>query len=127
MSHLYRVLSPTVSRVVVFAAALMISADSAAERVARGQLSGLLADCDKARQSRLEPIRREKIAACQERGKQKSYCEHRYQDYGERGFRIASDNVIGLFWDLPICEKAIAAERYFARNPRAQEFDYQPL
>ncbi len=105
---------------------LVVAAESNAEQIKREDLPALLSDCDQARQAKLKPARENQIAKCLERGKQAEYCERRYRDYGERVHRLNSDNVTGLFWDLPICEKAIAAQRYFGRNPAQDTFEYQP-
>ncbi len=105
---------------------LLHPATASAESVSRDQLPNLLAQCQQARQTKLAPLRRSQIERCIQRGLQAEHCEQRYRDYGERIQRQGSDNVIGLFWDLPECEKAIAAERYFAQNPAKDRFDYTP-
>ncbi len=107
-------------------AGVLGAAGAGAETITRDQLSTLLADCNRARQEKLTVAQDAQIKACVERGWQLDYCEHRYEHYGERIERPNTTNVVGLFWDLPICEKAIAAERYFAIHPAKQTFEYIP-
>lgn len=99
---------------------------TAAETLHRDQLGALLSQCQQAREQKLAPLRAEQIEKCLARGRQQDYCERRYQEYGERIVRPSSENTVGLFWHLPECEKAIAAERYFGRNPSQEQFEYSP-
>lgn len=107
-------------------ALVLIGVPSQAETIARSELDGLLAECDRQRQAKLKPHRDAKIAECVDKGKQQDYCQRYYADYGERIQRSGPGSTVGAFWNLPVCEKAIAAERYFGKNPGKRSFDYTP-
>ncbi len=58
--------------------------------------------CEVARENKLAPLRQQNIEECvNKEGKDRSYCETFYSDYGAR-----SGNRAPLFYDLPKCEEA---------------------
>lgn len=107
---------------VALAAMLLVSLAAQAETVKRSELDGLLSSCDSQRQAKLKPHRDAKVAECIDDGKQREYCQQYYADYGERMHRRGPGSTVGAFWNIPICEKAIAAERYFGMNPGKKTF-----
>jgi len=76
------------------------------------RVDALNARCEAARQARLEPIRRQKIAQC-EAGPDKpaAGCAVYYSTYGDNSNRANRSVVRGLFYDLPECRQARNATR----------------
>lgn len=107
---------------VIGALSLLVAGASIAEEVHADQVEDLLAQCQAERQARIEPLRQEAIQSCVSDGRgELDYCERFYRDYGER----TAGGTPAMFWDLPICIKADAAERYFKMNPGSKRFNYQ--
>ena len=102
--------------------AAMIAWPSMAEEITRDQVDVLMAECQSERQAHIEPLRQQAIEECLEKGRgDRDYCARYHRDFGERSAHGAP----AMFWDLPVCVKADAAERYFRMNPRSQTFDFQ--
>ena len=102
---------------------LMLVPRAFAQEVSADEAVALMEECQRQRQENIAPLREEAIETCMtERGDDRETCERRNRNYGERthGGRQA-----GLFWDLPACEKAVAAERYFRMNPGQKTFTYE--
>ena len=105
------------------AIALLLSGRAYAEDIARGDVDALMAECQTQRQANIAPLREEAIEHCIEnRRNDREYCERYNRNYGER---TQGGTQRGLFWHLPACEKAVAAERYFRMNPGRQLFTYE--
>ncbi len=104
------------------AAALALGLPALAEVIQREDAAALMEQCQVERQVNIEPMRQAAIQDCvdNDRG-DRDHCERFYRDLGER----TAGGAPAMFWDLPICVKADAAERYFKMNPRSKSFDYQ--
>ena len=103
----------------------MIAASlSVAGEIRREDAEAVMAECQAERQRRIEPMRQEEITRCiEQRRGQRDYCERVNQDYGEV-MHTPNGIMPGLFWELPICERAFQAERHFQMNPRSQVYTY---
>ena len=111
---------------VVHALCLLVLFSGAVQgrEITRDQLDKALAECQAERQRQLEPLRQEEIERCLEsRRGDRAYCERYNRDFGEV-MQTVNGTRPGLFWDLPICEQAVAAQRHFNMNPRAKAFTY---
>jgi hypothetical protein len=95
-----------------------------AGEIARDNLDAAMAECQAERQQHIEPLRQEEIQRCVDsRRGDRAYCERFNRDFGEV-IQTANGTAPGLFWDLPVCERAEAARRYFGMNPRAKVYTF---
>jgi hypothetical protein len=99
-------------------ALVLFSSYGLCEDINRQQASELMAECHAQRQQNIEPLKQEAIEDCINRQlKDAEYCERFNRNFGERsptGTRPA------MFWDLPICQQALAADSYFKKYPGRQ-------
>jgi hypothetical protein len=93
----------------------LVSYFSFAEEITRQRLEELNQECQSEREQNIAPLREQAIEDCinKERKKQ-NYCKRYYRNLGEGP---AGGSPPGLFWWLPVCEKAFNAEKYFKMNP----------
>ena len=97
-------------------------ATAVADEVTRERAEELMTWCQKERAQKIAPLKDEAVERCVERqGLDRSSCERRNENYGER--RPGPNGMLpGMFWDSELCTKAVDAERYFRKNPRAQSY-----
>ena len=89
-----------------------------AVEVHRSDVDDMMEACQRERQRHIAPLREDAIQTCGNRGMQnRQECEHRNRDFGERGHNANGTTRPGLFWDLPLCQQADAASRFFRANP----------
>jgi hypothetical protein len=101
-------------------ALLLFSNHGLCEDITRQQVSGLMAECRAQRQQKIEPLKREAIDDCINRQRRDpEECERFNRTFGERS---PTGNTRAMFWDLPICEQAVAADNYFKKNPGRQVY-----
>ena len=95
-----------------------------AGEIRREDAAAAMEECQAERQRRIEPLRQQEIQRCvdQRRG-DREYCERFNRDFGEV---VHTPNGVmpGLFWELPVCERAFQAEKHFRMNPRSQIYSY---
>lgn len=97
-------------------AATLSALPSQAEDITRQQAEALMQQCQTERQQNLAPLKTQAIDDCVNvKNKDRAYCERYYQDMGEK--YADGRKGPGMFWSLPVCEKAIKAEKYFKQNP----------
>ena len=88
--------------------------------ITREDAEDLMAECQAQRETRIAPLRQEAIEDCLARGQgSRENCERRNTAYGQRS---VGGSRIGMFWDLPVCGKALEAEQYFRRYPGRQSY-----
>ena len=94
---------------------------SLTENINRDSVDELIADCQRERSQKIAPLRAQAIDDCiTNKRNDPEYCERFYRNYGERrGTRAA------MFWSLPQCEKAVAADNYFKMHPAAKVYSYE--
>ena len=101
---------------------LFFTQDAAAREVTSEEAVELMEECQRQREVHIAPLREQEIERCISGGRDRGHCERFNRDFGE-SYRLANGYwQQGLFWDLPVCEDAYAAERYFKMNPRARSF-----
>ncbi|MEM6581489.1 MAG: hypothetical protein AAF699_09460 [Pseudomonadota bacterium] len=89
-----------------------------AQEITRDEVPALLSQCQQQREARIAPLRTQAIENCvNEKRKDRSYCENYYRTYGNAKRRSNGTMMPGMFWDLPVCEQAVAAEKYFKKYP----------
>ena len=77
-------------------------------------------ECQRQRAENIAPLREQAIEDCvNNRRRDREFCENHNRNFGERR---AGGTLPGMFWNLPVCEQAVAAERYFRMNPRRNTF-----
>lgn len=96
-------------------ATLLIPAPTMAAEIDRAEAAALLEQCQAEREAGIAPLREQAIETCvSSEGRSREYCERYNRTFGER---TAGGTQRGLFWELPVCEEALDAERYFRMNP----------
>ena len=105
-----------VSRLYCTGIILTISTGSAAaDKVDREGAEALMAHCQQQRAQHIAPLKEQAIEDCLARNMQdREACERRHRHFGERQ---QGGMQVGMFWDLPDCQQATAAERYFRMYP----------
>lgn len=94
-----------------------------AVEVHRDDVDDMMEACQRERQRNLAPQREQAVERCVERRVQsREECERRNRDYGEARRNANGQHMPGLFWDLPLCQQAESARRYFSANPGAQTY-----
>lgn len=97
-----------------------------AETISRSQADTLMAECQEFRKQEIEPLKAIEIDKCiNEQGKEADYCTRFYNGYGETHTDPNGHLQIGLFWDSPICDKALSIEKYFKMYPGKDKFEYK--
>ena len=109
------------TRSLVFGACLLASgALLAAEEIHRDELDAWMEECQRQREENIAPLREEAIENCvTNQRRDREACERHNANFGERR---QGGTMPGLFWHLPVCEQAVAADRYFRMNPRRDTF-----
>jgi hypothetical protein len=96
-------------------ALLALNLNALAEEISREQVGELLQVCQAQRQQKIAPLKAEAIEDCvTRRGKDRDHCQRFNQNYGER---TTVGSRIGMFWDLPACQRAVNAQQYFQKYP----------
>ena len=91
-----------------------------AGNIDRAGAEALMAQCQQQRAENIAPLKEQAIEDCVARNlKTRDACERHNQNYGERTQGGAQG---GMFWDLPVCQDAVAAEKYCKMNPRSNHF-----
>ena len=96
---------------------------AAAKEITRGDALELMETCQTQRQENIAPLREQAIEDCVTRqGRDREHCESFNRTFGNARRRGNGTMIPGMFWDLPVCEKAVAAERYFRMNPSSRVY-----
>ena len=99
---------------------ILLSGHVFAEDITRQRAEALILECDSERKRNIAPYKEEAINDCiNNRKEDKSFCEEYYKNFGEGAGGGVNR---GMFWGLPVCEKAFSAEKYFRKNPRKQVY-----
>jgi hypothetical protein len=102
---------------------LLYASTGSSEEITREELGDLMTECQKQRQENIAPLKAKAIDECiNVKGKDPDYCERYHQNYGEV---THVGHGRGMFWNLPLCEKAVEAEKYFKMHPSKQVYSFQ--
>jgi hypothetical protein len=108
-------------RILISVVTISLSGFSYAGEVTREGAVELMEECQRQRQINIAPLRDEAIENCvTNQRRDREFCERHNRNFGERR---SGGTVVGMFWGLPECEQALAAERHFRMNPRSQLFN----
>lgn len=89
-----------------------------AVEVHRDDVPDMMEACQRERQRNIEPLRKQAVEDCVSKGmRSREDCERRNRNFGERMRNADGTTRPGLFWNLPLCQQADAADRYFRANP----------
>lgn len=100
--------------------------DQVDEEITRDGVVELMEECQRQRQEHIAPLREQAIEDCvTRRRRDREYCESYNRTFGNERTRPDGTTIAGLFWYLPVCEKAVAAERYFRMNPSSRSYNSQ--
>lgn len=99
---------------------MLLGAHGFAEDITRQQAEALMLECQSQRQQNIQPHKEKAIDDCiNKQRRDKDYCERYFRNFGERR---AGGTQPGMYWELPICEKATRAENYFKMYPGRQVY-----
>ena len=97
---------------------IILSGTVFAEEITRDGALELMEECQKQREENIAPLRDQAIEDCvTKQRRDREYCERFNRTFGNARPRGNGSMIPGLFWDLPVCQKADAADRYFRANP----------
>jgi len=81
-------------------------------------------ECQKLREENIAPLREQAIEDCvANKGRDREYCESFNRTFGNARPRAGGGMIKGMFWELPVCEQAVAAEKYFKMNPSSRSYN----
>jgi hypothetical protein len=102
---------------------IALSGFSAAEEITRDDALELIEACEKQREENIAPLREQAIEDCVTKQRRtREYCENFNRTFGNARPRGNGTMIPRMFWNLPVCEKSFAAERYFRMNPSSQVY-----
>jgi hypothetical protein len=102
---------------------MALSGFSAAEEITRDDALELIEACEKQREENIAPLREQAIEDCvTKRRRDREYCESYNRTFGNARPRGNGTMIPRMFWNLPVCEKYFAAQRYFRMNPSRQVY-----
>ncbi len=107
----------------VLASTLFATQYVQADSISRSQAETLMAECKLFRKQNIEPLKVVEIDKCIEQGKTSEKCDRFYEDFGETNLAGNGSLQLGLFWDSPICHKALTIEKYFKLYPGEALFE----
>lgn len=100
-----------------------LSALAYSEQITPAAAADLMEECQAQREQNIAPLREQAVEDCiVKKRRDRDYCESYNRTFGERRGIGGGRTVPGMFWDLPVCEKAVAAEKYFKMNPGSRAY-----
>ena len=105
-------------RILVAIITVALSVFAAAKEITREDASQLMVECQKQREENIAPLREQAIEDCvTQQRRDREYCVRFNRTFGNARPRAGGGMIPGMFWELPVCEQAVAAEEYFRINP----------
>ncbi|MEH6590950.1 MAG: hypothetical protein V7746_11860 [Halioglobus sp.] len=105
-------------------ATIVLSTAVFADKITPDGAVELMGECQAQREESIAPLREQAITDCvANKGRDQAYCESYNRTFGNARPRAGGGMIPGMFWDLPVCEKAVAAERYFRMNPGSRSYN----
>ena len=97
---------------------IILSGTVFAKEITRDGALELMEECQKQREENIAPLREQAIEDCvTKQRRDREYCERFNRTFGNARPRAGGGMIPGMFWELPVCQQAVAAERYFRMNP----------
>jgi hypothetical protein len=95
-----------------------------AKKITRDELPEFMKECQRQREENIAPLRTQAIEDCvAKQNSSRAHCERYNRTFGDRRQRTADGITPGMFWELPVCEQAVAAERYLKNNPDSESYN----
>ena len=117
-------MSKSIFQILVAIIAIALSGFVAAREITREDASELMVECQKQREDNIAPLREQAIEDCvTKQRRDRDYCESFNRTFGNARPRAGGGMIPGMFWELPICQDAFAAERFFRMNPGRQAYE----
>jgi hypothetical protein len=105
-------------KILVALVTLALSRFAAADEITQEGAVNLMEECQAQREQKIAPLREQAIEDCvSKKRRDRQYCESYNRTFGNAMARGNGTMIPGMFWNLPVCEKALAAQRYFRINP----------
>ena len=105
-------------------ATVVLSVAVFAEEITPEGALELMEECQKQREENIAPLRDQAIEDCvANKGRDREYCESFNRTFGNARPRAGGGMIKGMFWELPVCEQAVAAEKYFKMNPSSRSYN----
>lgn len=102
---------------------IIVSGAVFAEEITLDGALELMEECQKQREENIAPLREQAIEACvTNRRRDREFCESFNRTFGNARPRAGGGMIPGMFWELPVCEEAVAVERYFRMNPSSRSY-----
>ena len=103
---------------------ISLSVSAIAREITQDEALELMEDCQRQREENISPLRQQAIEDCvNNQRRDRDHCERFNRTFGNARPRGNGTMIPGMFWDLPVCEEAVAAERYFRMNPSSRVYD----
>jgi len=103
---------------------IALSVFASASDISREDASDLMEECQSQREESIAPLREQAIEDCvTKKRKDREYCESVNKTFGNARARKNGTMIPGMFWDLPVCEEAVAAEKHFKMNPSSRSYN----
>ena len=103
---------------------MALSVFVAAREITREEAQALMEECQRKREENIAPLREQAIEDCvTNQRRNREHCESFNRTFGHARPRGNGTMIPGMFWGLPVCENAVAAERYFRMNPGSRVYD----
>jgi hypothetical protein len=116
-------MSKSIFQILVAIITIALSGFDAAREITREDASELMVECQKQREENIAPLREQAIEDCvTKQRRDREYCERFNRTFGNARPRAGGGMIPGMFWELPDCQNAFAAQRYFRMNPSRQVF-----
>jgi hypothetical protein len=116
-------MSKSNGQILVAIVTMALSGFAAAEEITRDEALALMEECQKQREGNIAPLREQAIEDCvTNRRRDREYCERFNRTFGNARPRAGGGMIPGMFWEIPNCQNAFAAQRYFRMNPSRQVF-----
>jgi hypothetical protein len=116
-------MSQSSCRILVAVITIVLSGFAAARETTREGALELMEECQLQRGNNIAPLREQAIEDCvTKQRRDREYCERYNRTFGNARPRAGGGMIPGMFWGLPVCEQAVAAERYFKMNPGRQVY-----
>jgi hypothetical protein len=116
-------MSKSSCQILVAIVAIALSGIAAARDITREGALALTEECQVQREENIAPLRAQAIEDCVTiRRRDREYCERFNRTFGNPRPNANGGMTRGLFWELPVCQQASAAERFFRINPSRQVY-----
>ena len=117
-------MTKSIRKILIAFVATILSGFSFAGEVTREGALELMEECQRQREENIAPLREQAIEDCiTNRRRDREHCESFNRTFGNARPRGNGTMIPGMFWGLPVCEKAVAAERYFRMNPSSRVYN----